>query len=342
MARNGSGIYSFPVGSWNPAVAGTDINAADWNTLAADLADAVSDSIDAGGTTTITANLPMNGKKHTNVGAASARTQYGQVAQIQDSGYVYAAATDGGTDAYTASLSPAITAYVTGMRVRLKFNERNTTSAPTIALNGISGPKTIIRPTGEALIPGDIDTDGIYDLTYDGTNFQLANPSGDWIPLDDSSVSAAASYIKDSIPASFNRLRVTFSARPATDGATFRLLLRKGAGTDITSYDLNGGFSQGNVWACAFTDGGAVVILAGATENTSPQGICSGEIIINSIQSSDHKGGTSSTGWYDSGTAHFEILVGSFKANDTNPITGVKLLFSSGNIAAGRFRVDGC
>lgn len=178
MPRNGAGVYSLPSNSWGPAVAGTDIDPTDWNSTGADLANALSTSIASTGVTTITANLPMAGFKHTGVGAASARTQYGQVAQIQDSGYVYAAATDGGTDAYVATLSPAITAYVTGMAVRLKFNERNTTTAPTLALNGIASPKTITLNNGDALAVGDIDTDGVYWLVYDGTNFQLQSPSG--------------------------------------------------------------------------------------------------------------------------------------------------------------------
>lgn len=146
--------------------------------LLADLSDGLTDSIDSGGTTTVIANLPMNNFRHTGVGAATGRTHYAQAAQVQDGGLTYAAATDGGTDAYTASLSPAITAYVTGMVVRLKFNEANTTAAPTIALNGIASPKTIVRQSGDPLVPGDIDADGIYELVYTGTNFQLLSPTG--------------------------------------------------------------------------------------------------------------------------------------------------------------------
>lgn len=198
MPRNGSGVYSLPTNSWNPAVSGTDIEPADWNESATDLEAGLTQSIAANGVTTITANLPMSGYKHTGVGVASARTQYGVVSQIQDNAYNYAAAS--GTDTYTATLAPAITGYVTGGSYKIKFANANLTTTPSLDLNSV-GPKTIVRHDGTAVAAGDIAAGGVYDLTYDGTNMQLSSPSGAAAPVN-------ASYVVIALNGSLTAERV--------------------------------------------------------------------------------------------------------------------------------------
>jgi len=54
-----SGSYSFVVNSWNPAVAATNISAADWNAQATDLATALSTCMLKDGTQTATALVPF-------------------------------------------------------------------------------------------------------------------------------------------------------------------------------------------------------------------------------------------------------------------------------------------
>lgn len=58
MPFNGSGTYTFPAGSFNPAVNGANATAADWDALLADLATAVSKMIARDGQSTITGNTP--------------------------------------------------------------------------------------------------------------------------------------------------------------------------------------------------------------------------------------------------------------------------------------------
>lgn len=173
MPRNGSGTFAFAASSVNPAVSGTEIDPAAFNALIQDLEDALTASIAKDGQTAATANLPMNGFRHSNVGAATARTMYAQAAQIQDGGLVYAAGS--GTNTVTATLSPAITALATGMTVRIKAGSTNT-GAATLNLNAI-GAKSITRADGSALIAGDMVANGIYTLVYDGTSFILQNAS---------------------------------------------------------------------------------------------------------------------------------------------------------------------
>jgi hypothetical protein len=69
MSRNGSGGYSLPVNSWNPAVNGVSATAADWQSLINDVATALQQSVSADGQTPITGNLAMGGNKLTGLGA---------------------------------------------------------------------------------------------------------------------------------------------------------------------------------------------------------------------------------------------------------------------------------
>ncbi len=101
MARNGSGTYSLPSNSWNPAVVDTDISAPDWNDVVSDLETAMSDSIASDGQTTITANLPMAGFKHTGVGNGTAATDYAAYGQLL-SGLAYSTGFLGGLTLSTA------------------------------------------------------------------------------------------------------------------------------------------------------------------------------------------------------------------------------------------------
>ena len=69
MSRNGSGGYSLPANSWNPAVNGVSATAADWQSLINDVAIAIQQSVSADGQTPITGNLAMGGNKLTGLGA---------------------------------------------------------------------------------------------------------------------------------------------------------------------------------------------------------------------------------------------------------------------------------
>lgn len=86
-------------------------------------------------------------------------------------------ATAAGTaNAITLSLDAQITAYTEGMIVKFKAALDNT-GAVTINVNSI-GAKTIKKQSGEDLIAGDIQSGDVIYLIYDGTYFQMLNPSG--------------------------------------------------------------------------------------------------------------------------------------------------------------------
>jgi hypothetical protein len=85
-------------------------------------------------------------------------------------------ATAAGTDTYTATLAPAITAYATDLKAYIKFTNANTGPA-TINLNGL-GAKSIVKSGTIALEAGDISSGQILCLVYDGANFQVVGGGG--------------------------------------------------------------------------------------------------------------------------------------------------------------------
>lgn len=89
------------------------------------------------------------------------------------------AADAGSTDAYVITLTPAITAYVTGAHYWFKANTANT-GAATININSV-GAKTIVKAAGgitTALSDNDIRAGQWVDLVYDGTNMQMQSLLG--------------------------------------------------------------------------------------------------------------------------------------------------------------------
>lgn len=67
MSRNGSGVYTSPVNSWNPQINGALATGPDFNAQLVDIANALTQSVSADGQTPITGNINMNGNKLTNL-----------------------------------------------------------------------------------------------------------------------------------------------------------------------------------------------------------------------------------------------------------------------------------
>ncbi len=171
MPRNGSGTYTLPAGQ--PVTTGTTISSSTHNTLMADVANALTASLAADGQTPATANLPMGGYKHTNVSAASARTEYATAGQVQDGGLAYLTGVGGTAAAITATAAVSMSAYATGQRFAF-IVASSSTGATTLNINAI-GAKTIKKNGTQDLVAGDLVTGSIADVLYDGTYFQLAN-----------------------------------------------------------------------------------------------------------------------------------------------------------------------
>lgn len=155
---------------------GVDIVSNRHDTHDQDLADGINSTLMKDGGNTATANLPMGGFKHTNVGDAAARTQYASLAQMMDKGAFYIPTVGGSANAITLTTGFSMSAYATGQKFRFKVASTNT-GATTVNIDSI-GAKSIVRTaTGVAVTSGDLIADAIVDIAYDGTNFQLTTPS---------------------------------------------------------------------------------------------------------------------------------------------------------------------
>lgn len=98
-------------------------------------------------------------------------------ASIQSGGYLYGVGA-GAVNVMTTTLTPTLLAYTDGMKVRVKVNLANTTTTPTLNIDGL-GAKTIKREGGIALLVGDMPADHRAELEYDSTDFILKNPAQD-------------------------------------------------------------------------------------------------------------------------------------------------------------------
>lgn len=173
MPRNGAGTMSLPTG--NPVVTNTPIDSVVHNNTNTDLALGISNSVSNDGQTTILANLPMSGFRHTNVGAGLARTDYATVGQIQDAGSIWGGTAGGTADTLTLTLSPAISAYSVGQVFRfISGASPNATTTPTINVNSV-GNLTFKRRNGTAVVAGDIPATTEIEFLYNGSNAILLN-----------------------------------------------------------------------------------------------------------------------------------------------------------------------
>jgi len=157
--------------------------------------------------------------KITGLGAGTAATDAAQFGQLQAGATQIATVT--GTDTIAGTLSPALGAYATGNL--FSFVAANTnTGAATINLNSL-GAKSITKLGSTALAAGDIVSGRVYLIEYDGTRFQLINPSA-------SSVSSFSAGSTGLTPSSATTGAVTLAGTLATTNG----------GTGLTSFTSGG------------------------------------------------------------------------------------------------------
>lgn len=171
MSFNGSGTFSISTVG-NPVQSDTTISPTVHNATMDEIAAGLTQCVTKDGQTTITQDLPMNGKKFTGMGLAAAASDAMNVtASMMNFGkYVY---TVGGTvDAIT--LTPLVTtsSYQAGLEF-LFLASGNNTGAATVNVNNM-GIKSITKNGATALSAGDIVSGKMTRIIYDGTRFQLA------------------------------------------------------------------------------------------------------------------------------------------------------------------------
>jgi hypothetical protein len=173
LAYNGSGVFSLVSG--NPVITGTTISSTWANNTLSDIANnGLTNCLTKDGQTTPTANLTMGNFRLTALANATASTDAITAGQVQDNALTVLSSVSG-TDTITASSSPAIVAYATGSRFQFVSAGANTTTSPTLNINGL-GAKNIKKVGAISLAIGDIASGQMVDVIYDGTQFQLQSP----------------------------------------------------------------------------------------------------------------------------------------------------------------------
>ncbi len=179
MPRNGAGLYTRSNGTYSgtnvwdqDAAADVDIESARHDVHDQDLADAVTASLAKDGQTSPSANLPMAGFRHSNVGAAANRTDYARASQVQDGAFNWVGTSAGSSNAYTGNLTPAPSAVVAGMIIGFIANHTNT-GAATFNLSSTGAVDIKFGKSGAALPAGAIQNGGLVMLQHTGTFWLL-------------------------------------------------------------------------------------------------------------------------------------------------------------------------
>ena len=128
------------------------------------------------GQTTLAADLPFSGHKITGYGTASARSDVPSLGQVQDNVGAYAVA-GYSADAYTLTVSPAVTAYTAGQVFWARIANTNTTTAPTLNISGV-GAKPIKASGNLAVAVGTLQSGSVVGFAYNSSAdaFELIAP----------------------------------------------------------------------------------------------------------------------------------------------------------------------
>lgn len=172
-------------GGWvGDASLGIGIEAGRHDTQDNDFATGINQCLNKDGSNAATGNLNIGTYRVTNIGAATARTDAAQAAQVQDGSFIWLGTTGGTATAQTASATPAIAAYATGQKFRMKVGASlgstgATRTAHTLNINSL-GTKNLVNQDGTNPTAGTWIAGNIIEAVYDGTNFVIVNDAGDW------------------------------------------------------------------------------------------------------------------------------------------------------------------
>lgn len=351
MSRNGSGTYSLPAG--NPVIGGATISSTTHNSTMTDIANAITASLAKDGQTVPTANLPMGGYRHTGVDDAAARTDYARADQVQDSTLTYLTSV-AGTNTITATAPLSLAAYAAGQEFSFIPAVTNT-GATTLNINSI-GAKNIYR-NGAALVGDELTANAPVRVMYDGTRFHIVGNSTvappTWEAIETLTASSSATLDFDAgIDSDFDHYvivckglvpstdDVQLLARIATAGPTWQ----SGAGAYQWGGQLTG--VGGTVAGDGSSSSGPTTGMCINGSATSKVGSAAGEGIDAVIEffvpsSTSQRKRFSWRGVFTAASGADATFAGGGSYGSTSAIVGVRLLFSSGNIASGEATLYG-
>lgn len=232
-------------------IAGIKVRSDLHDTEMEDLATAIELCVTRDGQNSPSANLPMNSFKHTGVTAASggsSRTEYASGGTVQD-GAIWDAGDTGNTaTAFTAVLSPAITAYANKQLFRVKFHAAFG-ATPTINFNTVGAKKMyyMVGSTATQLTTNDVPQNYVAILRYDTS---LDSAAGAFLVLNPPTALFTAAYAP-------------------LAGATFTGAINEAQGADIASAGtLNLDTATGNLVDVTGTTTITAITLSQGRERT--------------------------------------------------------------------------
>lgn len=256
-----------------------------------------------------TFNQPQDG----DVIYASQLNQYATAVNALERGAPYwAGDSAGGTTAYTASVTPAITSNTAGTLVNLRMNATNT-GASTLAVNGLAALP--IRSKNAALGGGELVAGAAYTFLCDGTYWHVIGVAGS------GSSNASTAFSSGQVPLARGGTGADLSAT----GGTGQVLKQSTSGGAIT------------VGALTYTDVGA----AASTHTHAASDITSGTLALARGGTGANLSATGGTGQVlKQNTAGGAITVGTLTYTDVGAAaashTHAASDITSGTIASAR------
>lgn len=114
----------------------------------------------------------FGGTEATSLANGTARTSAATVGQLQDGAVTAGGTSSGAANVYAITLTPAITAYVAGMRLSFGAHQTNT-AACTLNVNGVGAVGIKKKNSSSSIAPGDIQNGAVVEVIYDGTNWRM-------------------------------------------------------------------------------------------------------------------------------------------------------------------------
>lgn len=179
------------------------------------------------------------------------------------------AADSGSANAYVACPTPSVTALANGASVRFTTTHPNTTTS-TINVCSL-GIKNITKNGATALVSGDILAAGMYEAVYDGTQWQLQNPS----TSSGGSGATMASQLGDFTPTITTPNTVLTIGANCSASTPCNILLKDGvSGPNVISFtsSATATISAGSPTAYIYVDSVGVLSVGVATGTV----VCSG------------------------------------------------------------------
>jgi hypothetical protein len=263
--------------------------------------------------------------------------------------------TVGGTgDAITLTNSPAISSYANGLRQVFKAGANNTTTV-TVNVDG-KGSQSVQKMLNGALAnltAGDLISGGIYELYYDGTQFQVhglgktTQSAGGLVYLGTLTASSSSSLDLTSLISSTydDYLVILDDIRPGTSAVNLEIRTSTNNGTSFDNGASNYQYAyslldtSGSAPSITASSGATFIQAAGSIANGAASAL-SGKINLYSVNGTSNNKRMTFEFTY-SQTSTFTYVAGNAQRISTSAINAIRLLMSSGNITSGTAKMYG-